>query len=117
MEFLLLQLFPRTIQAVGEYRRALEPARDFWKYDDTLQCIKDHLFLQQRQLETTLQQLGLAEPTKLELESQLLKLYPHQAAEFLSIIGRIERVMATLAYKLDIDSQGRVSKLSLKGFE
>ncbi|KAI0469640.1 hypothetical protein GGR56DRAFT_662314 [Xylariaceae sp. FL0804] len=104
---LLLGGIPIALYAIDNYKRCLDPAKDYWRYQSTLTAIRMNVFVQKEQLDVTLRNIGLTKPSPLELSEHLHERHPTKAAEFLSIIDRMEEVVAKLVEKLDVDLTGK----------
>lgn len=109
----VLSGIPIALYALDNYTRCLNAVKDVLRYEDTLKSFRLDVFIQQKQLAVTLQNIGLSFregqlPTKVELESRLQCLYPDNCDEFMDILSRMELHLAKLLYKLDVDSQGKV---------
>ncbi|KAK3375685.1 hypothetical protein B0T24DRAFT_572047 [Lasiosphaeria ovina] len=103
---------PLALYALDSYKRCLRMTKDVVKYGATLETFRLHIFIQRKQLELTLRNVGLRFeegqlPTRRELDTHLARLYPSGHAEFLSILSQMEGIMAKLLDKLDVDSQGK----------
>ncbi|KAK0733076.1 hypothetical protein B0T26DRAFT_745167 [Lasiosphaeria miniovina] len=103
---------PLALYALDSYKRCLRMTKDVVKYGATLETFSLHIFIQRKQLELTLRNVGLRFeegqlPTRRELDTHLARLYPSSHAEFLSILSQMEGIMAKLLDKLDVDSQGK----------
>ncbi|KAK3381820.1 hypothetical protein B0H63DRAFT_476666 [Podospora didyma] len=108
----VLGAMPIALYALDSYRRCLRVTRDVIKYEGTLETFRLHIFIQKRQLQVTLQNIGLhlndgQLPTKLELKEHLGRLYPDGHAEFMSILAQMEAIFGKLLEKLDVDPQGK----------
>ncbi|KAI1497399.1 hypothetical protein F5X99DRAFT_24443 [Biscogniauxia marginata] len=101
---------PIALYVLDNYKRCLDPARDYWRYKSTITTIRMNVFIQQEQLNIALRSIGLTKPSLQELQEHLRDLYP-QKSEFLSIIDRMEEVVAKLIEKLDVESTGKASIL------
>ena len=100
---------PLALYAIDNYHRCLQMGTDFWRFDSTIKLIRNHVFLQQEQLHMTLRSIGLLNPTRDELEEHLRQLYPDKYDTFMDVIQHMEKLLAKLMDKLDIDAQGKVS--------
>jgi hypothetical protein len=104
---------PLVLYAIDNYHRCLQATADYWRYEGTLKLLRSHIFVQQQQLQITLRSIGLVEPTPFELEEYLRHRYPDKHDVFMDIIAHMEKLLAKLMDKLDIDSKGRVSTFLL----
>ncbi|KAK3985657.1 hypothetical protein QBC44DRAFT_404018 [Cladorrhinum sp. PSN332] len=109
---LVLGAIPIALYALDNYKRCLKVATDIVKYETTLDTFRLHIFIQKKQLEITLQNIGLnltegRLPTKSELQQHLEIAYPQENSEFIKIISQMEILLETLLDKLDIDSLGK----------
>ena len=52
----VLGALPVVLYALDNYQRCLQPAKNYWKYEITLEQIQQHVYLQQEQLEATMAQ-------------------------------------------------------------
>ncbi|ORY08200.1 hypothetical protein BCR34DRAFT_13749 [Clohesyomyces aquaticus] len=102
----VLGAVPVILYALDNYERAWDPAKDFWNWGETIGMIRDQIFLQKQQLDTTLKILGLQNPTMEEIEAALLISHPNQVHQFMDIIRRMDNVMNEVAKDLCPDSQG-----------
>ncbi|KAH7160731.1 hypothetical protein EDB81DRAFT_782864 [Dactylonectria macrodidyma] len=99
---------PLLLYALDNYKRCLEPGKDYWRYASTLCAIRSHVFVQQEQLDVTLRNIGLVKPTRTELEQHLRELYPKsKCSEFLNIVDNMEKTVGQMMEKLDIDADGK----------
>lgn len=106
---LVLGAVPLVLYAFDNYARCLGQVKDYWKYESTLQMIRTHVFIQGRQLDATLNGIGLTRPTRQELEEHLSGIYGEEECdEFMAIIDRMEALLARMMFSLDIDSSGKV---------
>lgn len=100
---------PLVLYALDNYHRAWNPAKDYWQWGSTISTIRMNIFLQKQQLDTTLSNLGLHGPTRIELEERLRQQYPDKFEMFMQIIDAMEENVANLMEMLDIDAKGKVS--------
>lgn len=100
---------PVALYALDNYHRCLRPAKNYWKYDITLQQMRSHVFLQQEQLNATMAVLGLNNPTTAQLRDHLGRVYTQEKCErFMNILDRMKELLEDMMEKLDIDAQGKV---------
>ncbi|KAK4230001.1 hypothetical protein QBC38DRAFT_452812 [Podospora fimiseda] len=101
---------PAVIFALENYKQCLVPA-DTVKYEATLETFRMQMYLQKRQVEVTLNNVGIKIshgllPSKSELERHC-KSFPRQAnAEFNNIILQMEILLSSLLDRLDMDPEG-----------
>lgn len=100
---------PLVLYALDNYHRAWNPAKDILQWGSTISTIQMNIFLQKQQLDTTLSNLGLHDPTRIELEERLRQHYPDKFEMFMQIIDAMEDNVANLMEMLDIDAKGKVS--------
>ncbi len=106
---LVLGGIPLILYAFDNYKRCLEPGKNYWRYESTLKMIRSHMFVQQEQLDVTLRNIGLVNPTRVELEQHLNGLYSKsKCGEFIAIIDNMEAIVRKTMDKLDIDMEGKV---------
>jgi hypothetical protein len=104
---------PIILWALENYRVALNPAKDYWRYDSTLSIIKMNIFAQQEQLKVTLNNIGLQDASLTEVERHLRVRSPEKCDAFMNILGHMDKIVQRLMDKLDIDLQGKVRLLRL----
>ncbi|KAI0858308.1 hypothetical protein F4860DRAFT_527275 [Xylaria cubensis] len=105
---LVLGGIPLLLYAFDNYKRCLEPGKNYWRYRSTLSTIRSYMFVQQEQLDVTLRNIGLVKPTRVELEQHLNQLYSKsKCAEFIAIIDNMEATVCKTMDKLDIDMKGK----------
>ena len=106
---LVLGAIPLVLYAFDNYERCLGQAKDYWRYQSTLQTIRTHIFIQGKQLDVTLSGIGLTRPTRQELEEHLSEVCTEQECdEFMKIIDKMEALLAKMMVSLDVDSSGKV---------
>lgn len=103
---------PLVLYALDNYHRAWNPAKDYWQWGSTISTIRMNIFLQKQQLDTTLSNLGLHDPTRIELEERLRQQYPDKFEMFMQIIDAMEENVANLMEMLDIDAKGKVGPIA-----
>lgn len=96
-------VLPIALYALDNYDRCLRPIKDYWKYESTLKLIRSHVFLQQQQLNATMDRLGLTNPTEEQLRARLQELYPDKCDEFMHILERMGEVLKGMMRDLDVD--------------
>ncbi|KAK3339683.1 hypothetical protein B0T25DRAFT_361481 [Lasiosphaeria hispida] len=110
---LVLGAIPIALYALDNYTRCLQATKDVIKYEATITTLRHHVFIQKKQLEVTLHNTGLhivngRLPTKAQLKEHLSNMYSAgDCGEFMGIIYEMEKTMAQLLHKLDLDSQGK----------
>ncbi|KAI0010164.1 hypothetical protein F4779DRAFT_616893 [Xylariaceae sp. FL0662B] len=102
-----LGALPIALYAIDNYHRCLKPARNYLDYKRTLQEIRRNLFVQQQQLQVTLQNIGLQNPTLDQTKEKLRQLYPGCFEEFMEILAHMDEILASLMTKLDVDFNGK----------
>ncbi|KAK2766115.1 hypothetical protein FQN54_007630 [Arachnomyces sp. PD_36] len=101
---------PLILYALDSYKRAWEPVMDFWRWDDTIMTIRNNMFLQKQQLDTTLAILNLKDPTLDEVERALLHRFPEKCEDFMAIIREMDSLINQVAGNLYPDAQGQSSQ-------
>jgi len=96
-------VLPVALYALDNYHRCLGPIKDYWKYKSTLRLIRSHIFLQQAQLDATMDRLGLTEPTEAQLRARLREGYPEKCEDFMYILERMGKVLEGMMRDLDVD--------------
>jgi hypothetical protein len=109
---LVLGALPITVLAVESYQKGLKSIGDYRNYPQTLQGIRRNLFIQDQQLQITLEGIGLWKPTLVEVEQRLGEVKPESYDQFADILEHMGTIMAGLMDKLDIDRNGKVYQLS-----
>lgn len=103
---LVLGGIPIAIWALEKYA---EPLEAFHKYRTSIETFRTDLILQNRQLQTTLCNLGLDnEPSREELRKCFDTKFSSISRELISIVQRMDDVTAGLLKSLDIDINGKV---------
>lgn len=112
----VLTALPLLIKALQEYEAfVVEPAKDWWKYDDTLSEIRNHLSMQEAQLSTTLANIGLQKPFDFaDLDNIIKARYPTQQRRYIEVIRQMDILVQKLIKKLDIDVSAKV-RVNSKG--
>ncbi|KAK9771982.1 putative Cytochrome c domain-containing protein [Seiridium cardinale] len=104
----VLGALPLAIEAIKNYQECSQTLKAYWRYKDTLQGIRDKLFIQQRILETTWEDFtGLEHPTIEQIQKKLRRLEPQNYDGFMAIIHRLNRLQREVLEKLDIDDDGK----------
>ena len=97
-------VLPVALYALDNYHRCLGPVKDYWKYKSTLKLISSHIFLQQAQLDATMDCLGLTKPiSEAQLRARLGDVYPEKCEEFMNILERMGKVLEGMMRDLDVD--------------
>jgi hypothetical protein len=97
---------PVAIWALEKYA---DPFETYHKYRISIETLRANLKLQERQLQTTLSNIGLEkEPSIDELQRHFQAKYPGISSELMLIVQRMEEVTAGLMKSLDIDVKGKV---------
>jgi hypothetical protein len=104
---------PIILWALENYRVALNPAKDYWRYESTLNTIRMNMFVQQEQLNVTLHNIGLQGASMTEVNSHLRTRFPEKCDVFMDILGHMDKIVQRLMDKLDIDLKGKVRWLRL----
>lgn len=103
---LVLGGIPIAIWALEKYA---EPLGAFHNYRTSIDTFRADLILQNRQLQTTLCNIGLGnEPSKEELRKCFDTKFSSISRELVSIVQRMDDVTAGLLKSLDIDVNGKV---------
>jgi hypothetical protein len=104
----VLGAVPLILYALDNYQRAWNPVKDFWNWGDTIEQIRMNVFLQKRQLDATLANLDLQDPTMAEVEAILLVRCPEHCKIFLEIIREMDKLVNKIMENLDLDAHGQV---------
>lgn len=102
---------PLVLWALDNYRKALNPAKDYWRYESTLNNIHMNIFIQKEQLGVTFHNMGLQGVTLAEIELNLRRRYPDKCDTFMDILGHMDDIVHKLMDKLCIDIEGKISWL------
>ncbi|ORY12686.1 hypothetical protein BCR34DRAFT_287246 [Clohesyomyces aquaticus] len=103
----VLSGIPLVLHALDNYQKAWNPAKDYWRWGNTIATIRMNIFLQKQQLDTTLTSLGLYNPTTIELKNMLMSQYPDKHDMFMQIIQEMERNVAHVLDMLEVDAKGK----------
>jgi hypothetical protein len=103
-----LGALPIALYAVDNYHRCLKPARNYFDYKHTLEDIRRNLFVQQQQLQVTLEDAGLPCSAPEETQDRLRDMYPDSAARFIDVLAHMDTLLLKVMDKLDIDMKGKV---------
>lgn len=107
----VLGALPVALYALDNYQRCLKPVKNHWKYEMTLKQIRQHVYLQQEQLKATMAGMGLDNPTTVQLEDHLRRVYPHEPEKvknFMGILDTMNKLLETMLRDLDTDIHGKV---------
>ncbi|KAH8162986.1 hypothetical protein CIB48_g5268 [Xylaria polymorpha] len=104
---LVLGALPIAILAVESYTKALKPIGSYKDYLQTLKGIRRNLFVQEQQLQVTLENIGLLKPTMPEVQQRLHQVYPECSSQFIDILEHMDSITSRLMDKLEIDSNGK----------
>jgi hypothetical protein len=104
----VLGAVPVVLYALDNYKRALSPARKFWKWEDTIQDIIDNVTIHQEHLNTTLRNIGLQNPSMAQIEAVLQVRRPDKCHYFMSILWNMNDLMLQLLDSLEVDADGQV---------
>jgi hypothetical protein len=103
---LVLGGIPLVIWALEKYA---EPFEAFHNYRTSIETLRTNLTLQNRQLQTTLSNIGLgSEPSIDELRECFDTKFPVISCELMFIVQRMDKVTAGLMKNLKIDVNGKV---------
>ncbi|KAL5370918.1 hypothetical protein DPSP01_014590 [Paraphaeosphaeria sporulosa] len=98
---------PIVLYALDNYKRALGPAKRFWRWEDTIQDIIDNVTLHQEHLNTTLRNMGLQNPNMAQIEAVLQVRRPDRCHYFISILRNMDGQMKELLDRLEVDLDGQ----------
>ena len=118
----ILGAIPVALYALDNYRRCLRATKDVVKYEATITTFRHHIFIQKKQLEVTLRNVGLQVfdgqlPTRAELQRHLSARHSEKdCKQFMGIIDEMEKIMGQLLHKLDLDVMGKVSSSHLQKY-
>lgn len=110
----VLSSVPIILYALDNYKRGLQPIKDWSDWRDTIQFIIDNVILQQEHLNTTLHNIGIrknpadAGPTMAEVEAILMLRRPDRCDYFMSILKQMNGLMEGLLDKLEIARERKV---------
>jgi hypothetical protein len=99
------------LYALDNYQRAWDPLKDHWKWREAMGTIRNEIFLQKQQLDTTLGNLDLRDPTMGEVEAALQIRFPGTCNEFMKIISNMDRLINQVAKDLYPEAEVPVSLL------
>lgn len=106
---LVLGAIPIGIWALEKYQ---EPYEAYTNYHNTINTLKVNLRIQKMHLDTTLESIGLQDPTPQELQDCLVSKFPDSHSELLFIIRQMDNLTATLMENLMVDINLRVGSYS-----
>ncbi|EON62420.1 hypothetical protein W97_01642 [Coniosporium apollinis CBS 100218] len=102
---LVFGAIPIILAAIDLY---LGPVKGIRHYNETLEFLRINLFIQQRSLDASIDNLGLGRnPVLKELEENLKENYPDDYEGIAMTIRRMERLLLKLMDKLEIDVEGK----------
>jgi hypothetical protein len=105
---LVLGGIPIAIWALEKYA---EPFNAFHYYRNSIETLRTNLILQNRQLQTTLSNIGLGnKPSINELRECFEAQFPQISRELMFIVQHMDQVTAGLLKNLDIDVDGKVEQ-------
>jgi hypothetical protein len=107
----VLSAVPLVLYALDNYQRAWDPFKDQWRWREAIGTIRNEIFLQKQQLDTTLGNLDLRDPTMGDVQAALEIRFPSTCNEFMEIIGNMDRLINQVAKDLYPDAKGPVSLL------
>jgi len=108
----VLGAVPVILYALDRYQRARDPIKDIWNWSETIETIRNQIFLQKRQLQTTLSVLDLEitdSTTMAEIKAALQTSHPHACERLMAIIGQMNILLNEVAHDLIPDTYGPVS--------
>ncbi|KAI1757846.1 hypothetical protein F4782DRAFT_546936 [Xylaria castorea] len=104
---LALGALPIAILAVEKYLKGLKPIECYKNYSQTLRGIRRNLFVQEQQLQITLESIGLLKPTLQDVKQRLRELKPDCSDEFIEVLEHMGNITSRLMDKLEIDTNGK----------
>jgi hypothetical protein len=104
----VLGAVPLILSALDNYERAWKPTKDFHDWKDVIEEIRREIFLQKSQLDATLANLGLKDPTMDEVEMALQKQCLNECEQFMKILKQMDYLVKEVMRDLDLDEQGQV---------
>ncbi|KAI0448029.1 hypothetical protein F4803DRAFT_4830 [Xylaria telfairii] len=104
---LVLGALPIATCAVESYIKALKPIGSYKDYLQTMNGIRRNLFIQEQQLQVTLENIGLLKPTLSEIRQRLHQVNPGCSSQFVDILEHMDSITSSLMDKLEIDSNGK----------
>ena len=128
---LVLAALPLVIVAIENYRKGLDPIKDYLRYSSMLKALQTRLRLEQDLYQGTLKRLLITQlsPSELEglfagpgepleaslwgthgIEKKLQLALGKKYDMFMNVIKDMDATLKTLMEKLDIDLEGQVSE-------
>ncbi|KAI1743713.1 hypothetical protein F4680DRAFT_409164 [Xylaria scruposa] len=104
---LVLGALPIAMLAVEKYLKGLKPVECYKNYPQTLKGIRRNLFIQEQQLQLTLESIGLLKPTLQDVQQRLREIRPDCSDEFIEILEHMSNIASRLMDKLEIDTNGK----------
>ncbi|KAI6364614.1 hypothetical protein MCOR25_005619 [Pyricularia grisea] len=104
---LVLGALPVAVSVMDSYKRCLKTRKRFNFYEDDILNFRAELAIQQTQLELTLREIELVNPTKAQLHERICAWYPDKAEHFIRYIEQMEKLLSDMMSKLDVDLNGR----------
>ncbi|TLD21406.1 hypothetical protein PspLS_09223 [Pyricularia sp. CBS 133598] len=104
---LVLGALPVALSVMDSYKRCLKTRKRFNFYEDDILNFRAELAIQQTQLELTLREMELVNPTKAQLRERIFAWYPDRAEHFIRYIEQMERLLSDMMSKLDVDLNGK----------
>lgn len=104
----VLGAVPLILHALDNYGKVWDPVKQAWRWEETFQTIRNQIFLQKEQLDTTLETLGLADATMAEVEYALQIHHPLQCKQFMRIICEMDGPISDISSCLYPDADGPV---------
>ncbi|KAJ3578720.1 hypothetical protein NPX13_g1841 [Xylaria arbuscula] len=112
---LVLGALPVAMMAVDSYFDAVKLIGEYKDYEQTLKRIRRNIFIQEQQLQTTLEGIGLVKPTIQEVQERLREVRPDCYHQFIEILEHMGCITSSLLDKLDIDSSGKPKWINVGG--
>ncbi|KAI0460433.1 hypothetical protein F5B21DRAFT_7760 [Xylaria acuta] len=101
---LVLGALPIAILAIEKH---LKPFERYKKYPEILKEIRRNLFIQEQQLQVTLESIGLSKPTLQDVQQRLHEIKPDCSGRFIDVLEHMGKITSRLMDKLEIDSNGK----------
>src|SRR6186713_147679 len=93
----VLGAVPLILYALEHYERIWDPVKQVWRWEETVQTVKNQIFIQKEQLDTTLKSLGLSNPTMADVEYALQIHHPRQCEHFMRIIRAMDNLINNIS--------------------